>query len=92
MEIDPAHTGPVDVTITLNGVRTLQSLTVTAALPGQHLGPLPAPLRAGSTPSQFEDHGLDLPLPGRWQFELTLRTSQFDSVVTDVTVPIQVAR
>ena len=89
IEIDPAHTGAVDVTISLTGVRSIENLTVTAALPSQHLGPLPVPLHVGTTPAEFTAHDLDLPLPGAWQFELTLRTSEFDSTVADATVAIQ---
>lgn len=88
IRVDPSHTGPVDVTITLTGVTTVQSLTVTAALPSHDLGPQPVTLHASTARSQFDAHGINLPVAGPWRFELTLRTSQFDSTVADATVPI----
>lgn len=90
VEVEPAHTGPVAVTVSLAGVAAVQSLTMTAALPDAQIGPLPVVLQVqDGSPGRYRAAGVDLPTAGRWTFTLTLRTSEFDSVVADVTVAVR---
>ncbi len=59
---------------------------VTATLPSQSLGPIPA----GVTPIT-DSHAtgeINLTVPGRWTFAFTLRTSDVDEATVQTTVPI----
>ena len=59
---------------------------VTATLPSQNLGPIPA----GVTPIT-DSHAtgeINLTVPGRWTFAFTLRTSDVDEATVQTTVPI----
>jgi copper transport protein len=82
--LDPGRHGPVTVTVALSPGAKPQQLTATAALPDKQLGPITIPLRAGG--AQYSASGVVLPSAGRWTIRLTVRTSEFDSVVADTKI------
>jgi copper transport protein len=82
--LDPGRHGPVTVTVALSPGAKPQQLTATAALPEKQLGPITIPLRASGT--QYSASGVVLPSAGRWTITLTVRTSEFDSVVADTKI------
>ena len=82
--LDPGRHGPVTVTVRLSPGAKPQELTATAALPDKQLGPIPIPLRAGG--GEYSESGVVLPSAGTWTITLTVRTSEFDSVVADTKI------
>jgi copper transport protein len=82
--LDPGRSGPVTVTVALSPGAKPQQLTATAALPDKQLGPITIPLRATGT--EYTASGIVLPAAGRWTITLTIRTSEFDSVVADTKI------
>lgn len=88
----PAQAGPNTVKIALHDgdgapLEPETDPQVRLALPEKDLGPLtPAVTRTG--PGRYEVP-VDLPLPGQWELELSVRTSTFDNPV--VVVPVEVA-
>jgi len=82
--IDPGRSGPVTVTVALSPGAKPQQLTATAALPDKQLGPISVPLKAEG--AQYSASGIVLPSAGRWTITLTIRTSEFDSVVADTKI------
>ena len=87
VSVDPARHGTVTVDVTLIGGTAPQQITVSATLPAQELGPLPVPLTRNA-PSQYRSQGLLLPSAGRWTFEITVQTSEFDATTADVEIHI----
>ena len=73
------------VTITLSPGAVPQQLTCAATLPDKQLGPIPVPVTKQPDGS-YQASNVLLPVSGNWLMTLTVRTSQFDSVVTTVTV------
>jgi putative copper export protein/methionine-rich copper-binding protein CopC len=59
---------------------------VTATLPSQNLGPIPAGVTAITDSHAIGE--INLTVPGRWTFEFTLRTSDVDEATVQTTVPI----
>ena len=82
--LDPGRHGPVTVTVALSPGPKPQQLTATAALPDQQLGPITIPLSASG--AEYSASGVVLPSAGRWTITLTVRTSEFDSVVADTKI------
>lgn len=82
--LDPGRSGPVTVTVSLSPGAKPQQLTATAALPAKQLGPISIPLRA--TGADYTASGIVLPSPGSWTITLTIKTSEFDSVVADTKI------
>ena len=82
--LDPGRHGPVTVTVALSPGPKPQQLSATAALPAKQLGPIAIPLR-GSGP-EYSASGVVLPSAGRWTITLTVRMSDFDSVVADTKI------
>jgi copper transport protein len=82
--LDPGRSGPVTVTVALSPGAKPQQLTATAALPDKQLGPISIPLKAEG--AQYSASGIVLPSAGRWTITLTVRTSEFDSVVADTKI------
>jgi copper transport protein len=82
--VDPGKHGPVTITVQLSAGPTPQQLTATAALPDKELGPIPVPLQGhGAT---YTASGVVLPSAGQWTVTLTVKTSEFDSVVSDTKI------
>jgi copper transport protein len=82
--LDPGRHGPVTVTVALSPGPKPEDLTATAALPQEELGPITIPLRASG--ADYSASGVVLPSAGRWVITLTVRMSEFDSVVADTTI------
>jgi copper transport protein len=77
VSVEPAKAGPVDLhiyTLTPQGAVTeVEELTARFALPSRDIDDLKVPLvRAG--PGHFASYDYDLPIPGTWTLELTVRT------------------
>jgi copper transport protein len=78
VEVDPGVHGSVQITIQLTGGIKPTSVTASASLPAKQLGPIPLKLQAAGT-SSYTASGVLLPAAGRWQVQVTVRTSEFDS-------------
>jgi copper transport protein len=78
--------GTLEVDVALSEGPRPQQLTATAALPAKELGPIAIPLTAQS--GGYSASGVLFPGAGSWVFTLDVRTSEFDSTVTQVTVPL----
>ena len=61
-------------------------LTATMSLPARQLGPLPMNLSGGGTSHYYGN--ATIPLAGKWQMAVTVRTSDIDE--TTVTVPVTI--
>ena len=85
VEVDPARAGRVVVTLSVTPGDAVQSMTVTATLPSESIGPIPVPVTAVDDLA-FRSGPVDLPAAGTWQFAVAVQTSEFD--VTTATVPI----
>ena len=85
VRVAPARHGPVTVNITLSPGAAPQQLTCAATLPDKQLGPIPVPVTKQPDGS-YQASNVLLPVSGNWLMTLTVRTSQFDSVVTTMTV------
>jgi copper transport protein len=82
--LDPGRHGPVTVTVVLSPGPKPRELGATAALPEKQLGPIPIPLRPSG--GEYSASGVVLPYAGRWTITLTVRMSEFDSVVADTKI------
>ena len=76
--------GTLAVDVALSNGPIVQQLSATAALPAKELGPITIPLTARS--AGYNASGVLFPAAGSWVITLDVRTSQFDSTVTQVTV------
>ena len=83
--VDPGVHGVVAVSVQLSAGVAPQSVTATAALPAQQIGPIPIALTA-SAPNLWAGSGQTLPAAGRWVFQLVVKTSQFDATATQAIV------
>lgn len=88
VEVAPGRHGSVTVSVALSAGAVPQQLTTTAALPSKQLGPLAVPV-SRQPDGRYQATGVLLPDAGSWQFVITVKTSEFDSTVADVTVPIR---
>ncbi len=89
--LDPGRTGrnSLDVRLTGPAGKPLEvpELKVSFTLPAKDIGPLRVtPRNAG--PGHWTKNGLQLPVPGDWKMELTVRTSDIDQVSETRTVRI----
>jgi copper transport protein len=87
--VSRAKAGPTDVHVytltTSGGIREVAELTGALRLPARDIGPLTVPFtRAG--PGHFAAYGVDVPIPGRWALDLTVRTSDVDQTTVTTTV------
>jgi copper transport protein len=90
--IDPARRGPATIhlyTLSQQGqVAEVQEATVELRLPSRGIGPLKVPLqRAG--PGHFAAYGFDIPLPGQWKLDVSVRTSDIEQFRAATTVRIR---
>jgi copper transport protein len=90
--VDPARRGPATIhlyTLSQQGqVAEVQEATVELRLPSRGIGPLKVPLqRAG--PGHFAVYGFDIPLPGQWKLDVSVRTSDIDQFRAATTVRIR---
>jgi copper transport protein len=85
IEIDPGKHGTITADVSLSPGPKAQSVTVTAALPKQQLGPIPLGLAANGT-DLYGASGVVLPSAGNWVFTIIVSTSEFDATTTSVTI------
>jgi copper transport protein len=92
VRVDPATAGTPTVQITTRSpagdVVDPVELSATAALPEHGVEPLPLRTERISA-GTYAVHGAPLPFPGDWRITVTVRTSDVDSGVGDVTVHLQ---
>jgi copper transport protein len=85
LSVRPGKHGPVTVSLALSAGARPTTVTLTAALPAKRLGPITIPVSAGSGQNYTADNLL-LPAAGKWTFQLTVRTSQFDAVTAATSI------
>jgi copper transport protein len=83
--VDPGRHGTVTASVALSPGIEPKSVTATAALPSQELGPIPLGLGANGS-DLYGASGLVLPSAGNWVFTLIVSTSEFDATTTQVTI------
>lgn len=93
VNVQPLTTGPNIVTVTVldaAGVRReVPELDMAFTLKSRNIGPLRVTMRrTGMTMGTYRSATADLPMPGRWQMAITVRTSDTDE--TTVTEPVTV--
>lgn len=89
--VSPARTGSNAVRVTVNDAqgraRDATQVTMTAALPGEQIGPLPVTLNRTGT-GVYTSAAASLPRPGTWELVLRVQLSEFDRDVAQVDVPV----
>jgi copper transport protein len=85
--VTPGRHGPVTVSVTVSSGPAIQQVTCSAELSAQQLGPIAVPV-VRQPDGRYQASGVLLPSAGRWQFTITVKTSEFDNVFTDVTIPL----
>jgi copper transport protein len=92
LSVTPARSGANGVRVTVvdpaGAPRDVQDVTLSASLPTEQIGPLPLSLTRVGT-GQFQSTGASLPRPGKWQFVVRVRTSEFDVSVAQADVPVR---
>lgn len=90
--VDPAKAGPLDLhlyTLTPAGLPAeVEEVTAELRLADRDIGPIDVPLqRAG--PNHFVAYGFDVPIPGEWRLDVTVRTSDIRQDTATASVPIR---
>jgi copper transport protein len=91
--MDPARVGPNELHLYLLRAKdgspfsATKELTVTLALPGRHIGPLPATAREAG-PGHYVVDAVQLVPAGDWQLDVTSRVSEFDQYEARLKVPV----
>jgi copper transport protein len=85
LTVRPGRHGPVTVSLALSAGAKPIGVSLTAALPAKQLGPITIPLSA-RTDLNYAADNLLLPAAGKWTFQLTVRTSEFDAVTAATTL------
>jgi copper transport protein len=92
--MDPARVGPNELHLYLLRAKDgapfagTKQLTVTLALPGRHIGPLPATAREAG-PGHYVVDTVQLVPAGDWRLDVTSRVSEFDQYETSLKVPVR---
>jgi copper transport protein len=92
--LDPARVGPNELHLYLLRARdgspssATKELTVTFALPGKHIGPLPAKAREAG-PGHYVVDTVALVPAGDWRLHVTSRVSEFDQYEATLKVPVR---
>ena len=91
VKVTPAVLGPnqiqLSVTSTAGRPYTPQQVEVSLLLPARHLGPLPVAIRRDGK-GRYASGSVAVPITGRWQLQITIRSDAFDE--TTVTVPVTI--
>ncbi|MCK7623292.1 copper resistance protein CopC [Streptomyces sp. RS10V-4] len=92
LDLDPGHSGGgnelrVRIADPSGRTRDVPEVKVSFTLAAKKLGPLPVALRHTGT-GHWSASGVQLPVPGRWQLSLLVRTSDFDQVTETRNVTI----
>ncbi|MEO5899144.1 MAG: copper resistance protein CopC [Ilumatobacteraceae bacterium] len=92
IDLAPAVTGGTQMHVylsdTTGSLKVPTSITVTASLPLQNIGPLDLPT-VPSGPGHVVGNDTVLPLAGTWTFSITARYSEFDQTVFSATVKVR---
>ena len=83
--VDPGTHGTVATSVALSAGAKPLSVTGTAALPKQQIGPIPLGLTAEGS-NLYGASGVTLPAAGNWVFALVVRTDEFTATTVDVTI------
>lgn len=92
--MDPARVGPNELHLYLlrasdgSPFSATKELTVTLALPGRNIGPLPATAREAG-PGHYVVDTVQLVPAGDWQLDVTSRVSAFDQYEARLKVPVR---
>jgi copper transport protein len=92
--MDPARVGPNELHLYVlraadgSPFEGTKELTVTLALPGRGIGPLPAKAREAG-PGHYVVDTVQLVPGGDWRLHITSRVSQFDQYETTLKVPVR---
>ncbi|HZB51888.1 MAG TPA: FixH family protein, partial [Mycobacteriales bacterium] len=91
VSVAPARTGANTVQVTVLDAAgkpaDAQAVTMTAALPGEQLGPLPLLLTKVDT-GIYRAAAASFPRPGSWELVVRVQVSEFDRDVAQVEVPV----
>ncbi|MYT32364.1 MULTISPECIES: copper resistance protein CopC [unclassified Streptomyces] len=92
LDLDPGHSGGgnelrLRIADPSGKARDIPEVKVSFTLGAKKLGPLPVALRHSGT-GHWTASGVQLPVPGRWQLALLVRTSDFDQVTETRNVTI----
>ncbi|MER6050507.1 copper resistance protein CopC [Streptomyces sp. NPDC001793] len=92
LDLDPGHSGGgnelrLRIADPSGRARDIPEVKVAFTLDAKKLGPLPVALRHSGT-GHWTASGVQLPVPGRWQLALLVRTSDFDQVTETRNVTI----
>jgi copper transport protein len=89
--VDSTTVGTTGVHLYLNTPNgfpvTAEEVTASLTLPEQDLGPLDVPL-VDFGQGHWSAESFEFPLPGDWEFELLVRTSDIDQTRFSVTIPV----
>jgi copper transport protein len=92
--MDPARVGANELHLYLLRARDgapfagTKELTVSLALPGRHIGPLPLTAREAG-PGHYVVDTVQVVPAGDWRLNVTSRVSEFDQYETSLTVPVR---
>ncbi|MFB7630759.1 copper resistance protein CopC [Streptomyces sp. NPDC056149] len=92
LDLDPGHSGGgnelrLRIADPSGKVRDVPEVKVSFTLAAKKLGPLPVALRHSGT-GHWTASGVQLPVPGRWELSLLVRTSDIDQVTETRNVTI----
>ena len=91
LDVDSTTVGTTGVHLYLNTPNgfpvTAEEVTASLTLPEQDLGPLDVPL-VDFGQGHWSAESFEFPLPGDWEFELLVRTSDIDQTRFAVTIPV----
>jgi copper transport protein len=89
--VTPAHPGPNELHLLVQlpggSLQKAQEASARFSLPSKNIGPIDVNL-VDAGPNHWISSGLVLPFSGRWQLQVTIRTSDIDSNVFNTTVPV----
>jgi len=88
VNVNPGVHGAVDVTLALHAKAAFPSGTtvaVTASDTAAQLGPIPVKLTRTGT-DVYAASNVNLPVAGKWDFQIVVTTSKFEATTTDVKV------
>jgi copper transport protein len=91
LDLDSTSVGSTGVHLYLNTPNgfpvTAEEVTASLTLPEQDLGPIAVPL-VDFGQGHWSAESAELPLPGNWELELLVRTSEIDQTRFAVTIPV----
>ncbi|HEY2550673.1 MAG TPA: copper resistance protein CopC [Streptosporangiaceae bacterium] len=90
--VTPAVLGPNQVRLSVTGSTgrpyTAQQVQAALLLPARHLGPLPIALKPDGA-GHYASGSIAVPITGKWQLQITIRSDAFDEATVVVPVPVR---